>query len=258
MRSSLVPGMLNMLAYNLNRGTEIVRLFEIGDVYEASGLATHEHRRICLGATISALRHDLPCGEVLDKSKDDSGQDALRLFKGDLETLLTHFAHRSLELDSETPDYYARGRSARISMDGEVVAQFGALDPGIAAGRKLRQEVFIAEIFADRLYSRPLREIAYQPLPKFPAVERDFSFLFERETTFTRIAASVHELRLENLRSFQPVEVFRGGAVPRGKYSILVRARFQSLDRTLREEEVNGWSAKIVKALTELGGTQRA
>ena len=258
MRSSLVPGMLNMLAYNLNRGTEIGRLFEIGDIYEASGLATREHRHISLGATISALRHDLPSGEVLDKSQDDWGQDAFRLFKGDLETLLTHFAHTSLELDSETPDYYARGRSAKISMDGEVVAQFGALDPGIGAGRKLRQEVLVAEIFADRLYSRPLREIVYQALPKFPAVERDFSFLFDGETTFSRIAASVHGLHLENLRSFRPQEIFRGGTVPRGKYSILVRARFQSLDHTLREEEVNDWAAKIVKALTDLGGTQRA
>ena len=64
MRSSLVPGMLDMLAYNLNRGTENVRLFEIGDVYEASGDGATEHRRICLGATLSALQHDIPQGST--------------------------------------------------------------------------------------------------------------------------------------------------------------------------------------------------
>ena len=258
MRSSLVPGMLDMLAYNLNRGTEIVRLFEIGDIYEAAGPAAREHPRICLAATLRALGYDLPSGALLDKSRDGLGADAFRLFKGDLETLLTQFAHGSLAFDSETPDYYARGHSAKVSMDGEVVAQFGALDAATAAGRKLRQEVFMAEIFADRLYSRPLREIAYRPFARFPAVERDFSFLFAQETTFAKIAASVDRLRLENLRSFQPVEVFRGGAVASGKYSILVRARFQSFDRTLREEEVNDWSVKIVEALTGLGGAQRA
>src|SRR5204862_526402 len=43
MRSSLVPGMLNMVAYNLNRGIENVRLFEMGDVYEAPEAGTAEH-----------------------------------------------------------------------------------------------------------------------------------------------------------------------------------------------------------------------
>src|SRR5207302_8415303 len=37
MRTSLVPGMLNMLGYNLNRGIDDVRLFEAGNVFEASG-----------------------------------------------------------------------------------------------------------------------------------------------------------------------------------------------------------------------------
>ena len=37
MRTSLVPGMLNMLAYNLNRGSESVRLFEAGNAFEAAG-----------------------------------------------------------------------------------------------------------------------------------------------------------------------------------------------------------------------------
>jgi phenylalanyl-tRNA synthetase beta subunit len=37
----------------------------------------------------------------------------------------------------------------------------------------------------------------------------------------------------------------------------LLRVQFQSPDRTLREDEVAQWSAKIVAALTELGGVQR-
>ena len=36
MRTSIVPSMLNMLAYNLNRGSDNVRLFEAGNVFEAS------------------------------------------------------------------------------------------------------------------------------------------------------------------------------------------------------------------------------
>jgi len=118
--------------------------------------------------------------------------------------------------------------------------------------------VFIAEIFADGLLKRSLREIRYVPLPKFPAVARDFSFIFSDEVTFEKIEGTVNGISLSELRSFSPVEVFRGGSVEAGKYSILLRAKFQSLERTLREEEVAEWSAQIVSALQRLGGTQRA
>lgn len=258
MRSSLVPGMLNMLAYNLNRGTQNVRLFEIGDVYEAADSSTAEHRRICMGATGSGLRHDAPEGELLDKSKAESELDVVRSLKGDVETLLGAFEHQSLTLDSRSADYYLPGRSARVLMDGEPVAQFGELDPQSAASRKFRQKIYLAEVFADRLLERPMRTIRYQPLPKFPAVERDFSFLFPEEVTFDKIEAAARSLRLVELLSFVPVEIFRGGAVPAGKYSILLRAKLQSFERTLREDEVNDWAAKIVAALQDLGGTQRA
>jgi len=60
------------------------------------------------------------------------------------------------------------------------------------------------------------------------------------------------------LREFRPVEIFRGGAITAGKYSVLLRVKFQSDERTLREDEVAQWSGKIVAALTALGGAQRA
>lgn len=258
MRSSLVPGMLDMLAYNLNRGMENVRLFEIGDIYQARDDGASEHRRICLGATLSALQHDIPQGSWLDKSKGESHLDVFRSFKGDVTTLLRNFERKALTCDSEVAEYFQPGSSARALLDGEPVAQFGQLASEVAAARKLKHEVFIAEIFADRVFARPAREMLYRPLAKFPAVERDFSFVFKDETTFDKIKAAIQALHLKDLRSFAPLEIFRGGSVPVGSYSILLRAKFQSFARTLREDEVNDWSAKIVGALQHLGGIQRA
>jgi phenylalanyl-tRNA synthetase beta chain len=258
MRSSLVPGMLEMLAYNLNRGTENVRLFEIGGVYQAAGEGATEHRRICMGTTLSALQNNIPQGALLDKSKGESHLDVFRSFKGDIGTLLGNFQRKALSFDSEVAEYYQPGISARALLDSEPVAQFGQLAFGIAARRKLKHDVFVAEIFADRLYARPSRELFYRPLPKFPAVERDFSFIFKDEIIFSKIKMCIHDVHLKTLRSFAPMEIFRGGSVPAGSYSILLRAKFQSFAHTLREDEVNDWSAKIVAALQQLGGIQRA
>ena len=258
MRSSLVPGMLEMLAYNLNRGTEDVRLFEIGDIFEAPGSHTVEHHRIAMGATSSILQRDVPQGLVLEKNRGAGELDIFRAFQGDVETLLGAFEHKSLTFDTQTLDYYDPGRSARAILDGSLVAYFGALHPQVATERKLRQTIYLAEIFADRLYQHSLREVRYQALPRFPGVERDFSFLFADSVTFAKIREAVESLGLVDLGTFTPVEVFRGGSVPRGEYSILLRARFQSHERTLREDEVAAAAAEIVSSLEKLGGRQRA
>jgi len=249
MRTSLVPGMLNMLAYNLNRGNDNVRLFEAANVFQAAGQNALELKRICMGATGSAVSQNVHQPSRLLSFFD---------LKGDVETLLKSFEHDTLCYDPQTADYYHPGRSARAVMDGETVAQFGQIHPETAEQRKLRQDVFIGEVYLDVLYKRGLRELRYQPLPRYPAVERDFSFVFADSVIFEQIQQAVSGLSLYELRSFVPIEIFRGGSVPAGSYSILLRATFQSNDRTLREEEVAEWSSMIIKALETLGGTLRA
>jgi len=249
MRTSLVPGMLDMLAYNLNRGNDNVRLFESAKVFQAAGAGSIEVKRVCMGATGSAVSQN-----VHQPSRPLSFFD----LKGDVETLLHAFEHPTIHWDTQTADYYHPGRSARAVMDGELVAQFGQLHPEIAAKRKLRQDAFIAELFLDNLYKRGLRELRYEPIPRYPAVERDFSFIFADPVTFEQIQRSIASLGLTELQSFMPVEIFRGGSIGAGKYSILLRATFQSSERTLREDEVAQWSAQIIKALEAIGGTLRA
>jgi phenylalanyl-tRNA synthetase beta chain len=249
MRTSLVPGMLNMLAYNLNRGNDNVRLFEAANVFQSAGRGAVELKRVCLGATGSALPSN-----VHQPARPLSFFD----LKGDVENLLHAFEHKGLCWDAQTADYYHPGRSARAVMDGESVAQFGQLHPEIAASRKLRQDVFIAELHLDVLYKRGLRELRYEPIPRYPAVERDFSFVFADSVNFEQIQRSVASLGLAALQSFVPAEIFRGGSIGAGRYSILLRATFQSSERTLREDEVAQWSAQIIKALEKMGGNLRA
>jgi phenylalanyl-tRNA synthetase beta chain len=249
MRTSTVPGMLDMLAYNLNRGTDDARLFEIGRVYEYDGDKPLESKRASLGAT----------GHALPPGIDEPGR--LYTFfdmKGDIETLLANFACESLCFDAQTADYYHPGRSARALMEGATVAQFGQIHPEIAAARKLRQDVFIGELYLDQLYRHSLRQVRYEQLPRYPAVGRDFSFTFPDTVTFERIEGAVANLSIRELRSFVPAEIFRGGAIAPGSYSLLLRATFQSGERTLRDDEVAQWSAQIMKALEQLGGRLRS
>ena len=258
MRTSLAPGMLDMLAWNLNRDVPEARLFEMGSVYGLSTEGRVEPKRACLGATAAAVRAALPVGGALDVSKGEqaAAAEAFRGFKGDVENLLAVFAGE-VSYDRDTAEYFHPGRSARARLNGAVVAQFGQIHPEVAAARKLRQDVYLAEFDLEQLYQIGLRPVRFTALGKYPAVERDFSFIFPDNVSFLEMWKSVAESDIRELRDFRPVEIFRGGSIPTGKYSALLRVKFQSAARTLREDEVAQWSAKIVAALTKLGGAQR-
>jgi phenylalanyl-tRNA synthetase beta chain len=257
MRTSMAPGMLDMLAWNLNRDSENVRLFEMGRVYEMRGGERVEPARVCLGATLAAVKGALVVDAMLEE--EPGAAEYFRCFKGDVENLVTAFACNELSFDRETAEYFHPGRSARALVDGAVVAQFGQIADGVKAERKLRQDIFLAELDLERLHAIGLRTVRFAPLGKYPAVERDFSFVFGDEVEFEAMRRAVMGLDIPELREFTPVEIFRGGSIAAGKYSILLRVKLQSAEETLRDDvQIVVWSEKIVEALKKIGGVQRA
>jgi len=249
MRTSLLPGLLNLVSYNLNRGTTDVRLFEVGDVFEKLGDRHGERRHLGLVAT----------GNALPASVHAPAQPYTFFhMKGDVEELLAAFEHSSLEFDPDVSGYLHPGRSARAVMDGEPIAMFGQLHPEQAGARKIKQHVYLAEIRLDRLYRHALREPRYRRISRFPAVARDFSFVFDDAVTWEKITSAIDELLIGELIALAPGEIFRGEKVGGGKYSALIHAEFQSQERTLRDDEVAQWSAAIIAKLQALGGVLRA
>lgn len=244
MRTTLVPEMLDMVAHNLNRGVDSVRLFEHGHIYSMQGSGTDEHDSLCFAATGAAL------------SEANEPQLLFRSFKGDVENLLSAFAG-AVTFDGRVPDYFHPGRSARALLDGVATVHFGCLHPDVSASRKLKQDVYLAEVFIEQLYQAELRMPRYKKLSRYPAVERDFSFLFDESVSFAEIEGAIRQMKVAELQRVEPAEIFRGGNVGAGKYSLLLRTTFQSHERTLRDDDVNAWSAQIVDTLKALGGQQR-
>jgi len=251
LRPALTPGMATMLALNLHRDVQTVRLFELGTVFTGSTADVQEHTGLALGLTGSATATSL-C-----KAEDALFYQA----KGALEALLAKF-NGAVTFDAGAlPAWIAPGRGARALLDGELIATFGELHPDEQQRRKLRHVCVLAEVDAAALFARPLRQPVSRELSRFQAVERDFSFVFPDTVAWAAVAASVSGLKIGEMQSVAPVEIFRdakGTAVPAGSYSLLLRVVFQSAERTLTDEDLTGYSARILAALTALGGTQRA
>jgi phenylalanyl-tRNA synthetase beta chain len=249
MRSSAVPSMLRAIRWNLDRDTNDVRLFELGKTYSMSlnGVA-EEHRVLTLGAT----GHRRPAS-VYD---DEAPLDFFDL-KGDLETILGTFDVPGLAFERSEYPYLQLGRSGRLVSQGSELVVFGLIQQDLAREYKLRQDVWVGEINFERLLDFPFRSQKFQPISKFPAVERDFSLVLPDDLPYARLSSAVAGLALGEICNFRPVDRFRGGTIPPGHYSLLLRVTFQSQTHTLTSEEVGGLSQRLLTALQDLGAHLR-
>jgi phenylalanyl-tRNA synthetase beta chain len=267
LRPSLVPGMVAMLARNLNRDVREARLFEQGTIFMGTADDAGVFDRVVESASLTlGLTGNLPATPL--HGAKDAGIFEL---KGVVESLLSLFAvaadlpggsaAEAVTFAADTPGWIESGRGAVALLGGKPVACFGELAATQRDARKLRQPVYLAEIDLAALYALPLRRPAARELSRFPAVERDFSFLFPDATRWQVVAAALQALHIPEMTRIAPVEIFRdakGGSVPAGSHALLLRCVFQSAERTLREEELSEWSEKIIAALTAIGGAIRA
>ena len=94
----------------------------------------------------------------------------------------------------------------------------------------------------------------YEPLPRFPAVDRDFSVLLPEGTKFSQIVGAIRDLGIAEARDIEAVDLYRGKNVPAGKYSMLVRVTFQSSESTFTDAQLSDFSARIIGALEKQVG----
>ena len=173
LRPSLVPGMLTMLAHNLNRNVDDVRLFEIGTVFTGSPDRVDEAQWLAFGAT----------GQLHDGLHSARAVDFYDL-KGAVEAITARFTTRSVYYDAFPPEsgllprWLNPARAARCVVDGSTIGYFGELHPDESAQRKLRQPVLIGEIYLDRLFRQSLRQPSAHELSRYQPVRRDFSLIF--------------------------------------------------------------------------------
>ena len=249
LRSSAAPSMVHALRWNLDRDQNDVRLFELGKTYAwSSSGAPAERRVLSLGLT----------GHRRPPSIHDS-ERPLDFFdlKGDLEVLLGLFEIPGVEFETAECAHYESSQSGRFLAQGQSLLIFGRLSREIERDYKLRQPAWLAEVDFERLVAFPLHSRVFRPFSKFPAVERDFSLVIPERATFARLEAALRDLALEEIQSLHPVDLFRGGSIPAGHYSLLLRVTFQSGAHTLTSEEISAASQRVMAAIEPLGITLR-
>jgi phenylalanyl-tRNA synthetase beta chain len=254
LRSSLVAGMLAMIAGNLNRDVSDVRLFEVGTVFSGTTEKVEERPALAFGAVGT-----LPEQGAMHAARSIDFHDV----KGVVEQVLARFQTGAVTFDrvpaegEAAPGWLHPYRSARVAADGATVGWFGQLHPAEAAARKLKEPVLVGELYLDRLYKLPLREPAAQEISRYQPVRRDFSLILDESIAWETIDRAMAGLRIPELVEWRAREVFRDARLGAREYSLLLSATFQAKDRTLREEELQGFQARVVEAVDKVGARLR-
>jgi phenylalanyl-tRNA synthetase beta chain len=247
LRPSLVPGLLEVLAINANRQMPDARLFEVGNVFsphrpEDGDRPAHEDLR--LGIALTGLR--------APRAWFTGGRDRVDVYdaKGMAELAL----HAAGLTDAETrvwpaeeaPAYLEPGRAARLVRGALELGWFGEVAPAAREAFDLPGPVFVAELSVTTLAGLPAPAAKFEPLPRFPAVQRDLAIVVADDISAGEIEAAIRALRLDLLTRITLFDVYTGGQVGGGRRSLAWSLTFQAPDRTLTDAEVNRLHERIV------------
>jgi len=244
LRTNPLEGVLSAVATNVRRQQADVRVFEVGKVYQWGNgdTGTSEPRWVAIALTGGR-------GEA-GWSGTPEPVDVYDA-KGLAEHVLAALAVRAGTggvgaLSGFEPDCHG----TLVAESGAILAEFGEVAAALRESFGIAAPVFAAVVSLDAIVATSVAPLRYQPLPRFPAVERDLAFVIGAEQTLTaaQIEAALREEAGPLLRRLVLFDVFR---FPDGRSSLAWRLLFQAEDRTLTDAEVNAIQERVVRRITE-------
>ena len=258
MRQSLIPGGLEVVAYNLNRQMSSLRTFEYGSVY--SRLADKP------GETLEGYEEHTCFTLILTGTPDKSWRqepaksDYFQL-KGYLELLLRRYGADINQLWTEPApaDVFAEGMTYLLPGKGTRLAVMGQVNPALARKFGVKQPVYAAEIDWPALLELVRRDkIGFSELPKFPAVRRDLALLLDEKVSYADLRAAAFKQAKKLLRQVGLFDVYRGDKIPAGKKQYALSFVIQDLEKTLTDQDTERVMDRLLTTFqTEFGAQLR-
>jgi len=242
MRTSLVPGLLDVSRRNLRQRAPGVALFEVGHVFLAGIGAADRHREqwrvagVLAGHTSSSpWRSEQRPGDFLD-------------LKGIVEGLLLGVSGVAFA-PVQNPLLRA-GHAAGIVVNDADLGTLGQVDPALAASFDLTHDTYIFELSCEVLFAAwASRATQYQPLAKFPPIERDLAIVLDDQVPAGQVADEIRAAAPELVDDVRLFDVYSGDQVESGKRSLAFSVRLRSLDRTLEDRDADGFVGRALQRL---------
>ena len=243
LRQNMVAGILDTVAYNVARKNKDLALYEIGKVFEQTGNPQEE-----LPTEINSFAFALT-GLVTEKDFQTPAVPVDFFYaKGILEALFDRLGLKVEYTATQALAGMHPGRTATISLDGQVVGFVGQVHPVTAKDYNI-PETYVAEINLTAIEQVMQPAKPFVEITKFPAVTRDIALLLKAEISHKEVVAAIEAAGVKRLTDIKLFDVFSGEKLGLGMKSMAYTLTFQNPEDTLEDEEVARYMEKIQKSL---------
>ena len=239
MRTSLLPGLLNTLSYNINQGSESIRIFEIGTVFNKSKNSKIIQREVA-GGLISGIE---------EKGNWSGLNKAMDFFdlKGNLETVLPDLSKFTFK--SGQISYLHPGKTALLYKGKTLVGCIGTVNPKLTDKFDIKSEVNFFEFFVNEVSDN--KSLKYKKYSRFPLAQRDLSFVVDEEITSSSITNEILAKAGSDLKEINLFDIYTGKGISKGKKSLTYSLNWQAKNRTLTDDEIDKIIERIVSFLSK-------
>ena len=259
MRQTLLFGGLESIAYNINRRSQDLMMYEFGNVYTFNPNAVStaerpldpysEYSRLAIWMT-GAIR---PAGWLRPEDKA-----TVYDLRATVDNILGRLgiAPSEIRIQQFASSVYAAGLRLS-SRSGKLLGSLGIVSHKVLKAFDIKQEVYYAELDWTALVQLATRHnVTYTALPKTMAVKRDLALLIDKSVTMQQIETIVRESERKLLRGVQLFDVYEGDKLPAGKKSYAINITLQDDERTLNDKQIEAVMKKIITNLQQRAGAE--
>ena len=246
MRTTLVPGLLEVARHNISWKNSNLKIFELKKIFlSEKGMPLPRELRLLAGLA-TGLDAD-PHWALSPRQVDFYDM------KGCLEDLFDRLQVRGIEFKRrEDIPYLHPGRAVSVFREGEDLGVLGEVHPEVLSRYEIQGKACLFEINFEEAARRVEERNRFCPLPKFPAVYRDLSLVVDETLEVEKLVEAISRVEMPFIDEIHLFDLYRGAPIPEGKKGVTYRLRYQAKDRTLTDEEVNEYHDRVISRLKEI------
>lgn len=245
MRQSLLLGGLETIAYNINRKSHNLRLFEFGKVYTFHKKEGDNHLKQYQEENRLALFISGHKNTASWNSREVSS-DFFTL-KAYGEMVLSRLGLQSdyLTTEENNQDIFREGLD--YSQNGKHLLSIGVVSSKLLKAFDIGQDVYYADFsWENILKTLKNHTITFRPLPKFPAVKRDLALLLDKKISFKEVKEIALRTEKHLLKNVSLFDVYEGEKLGADKKSYAVSFTLQDDEKTLTDKQIDKIMNKLI------------
>ena len=246
MRTTIIPGLLDVACFNFFREVNSLKIFEIGRVFFPSDNETGAEEVLSLGLLLMGYKER-------DVWYEENRKFDIFDLKGVIEELFDVLGKEAKIEPYSSEPFLKKGRSFDLYISDRKVGFAGEVKELALKSYDIKPPVLVAEIEIEWLkdfIEEGIKKKIKKP-PKYPSTFRDVTCVMDRSIKVGDVIEFVLSMKIEYLEKVSCIKVYEGAPIPEGKKSVSLRFWYRAEDRTLTDEEVNEIQERVAKAIFE-------